>query len=277
MGNRAEQFLRMACIVLAVLLLIQVLKGIFHVASFFGVTVPPVPELSAIYSQGSNPAPTAASHGSVAPPLPDGSRMNTANNPPTDASKKTGLTTLAGATEPETNPVSTKMVLARSSTTNRTMPTPVLTNHFMPYDAVSNSASRSNAAPGRSHAPPSRLAMPGEMGLGMVTGMNAGSPPLFSAEVQARMDAITESGFLAPVVHPLPMGLLGIAGNCAFLRDPNGQTGLVKEGDSLGALKLLRIGINRVLVDYDGKTEELTIFNGYGSDSLLAQKENSSK
>ncbi len=277
MRNRTEQLLRMACIVMAALLLIQVLRGIFHVASFFGVTVPPVPELSANSSQRSNPAPTPRAHGSVAPSLPDGSRTNTANNPPTGASKKTGLTTLAGAIEPETNPGSSKLVLAVSSTTNRAMPTPVLTNHFMPNDAVSNSKSRTNAAPERFHAPPSRLAPPGEMGLGMMPGMNAGSTPSFSAEVQARMDAITESGFLAPVMHPLPMALLGIAGNCAFLRDPNGQTGLVKEGDSLGALKLLRIGINRVLVDYAGKTEELTIFNGYGSDSLLAQKENSSK
>jgi len=39
-------------------------------------------------------------------------------------------------------------------------------------------------------------------------------------------------------MHPLPMALLGIAGEVAFLRSANGQTGMVKEGDSLGDLKL---------------------------------------
>jgi hypothetical protein len=77
-------------------------------------------------------------------------------------------------------------------------------------------------------------------------------------------------------MRPLPMGLLGIAGNVAFLRAANGQTGVVKEGDSLGALKLLKIGTNRVLVEDDGQKQELTIFSGYGGESLLPkQKDNS--
>ena len=72
------------------------------------------------------------------------------------------------------------------------------------------------------------------------------------------------------------MGLLGIAGDVAFLRAPNGQTGLVKEGDELGGLKLLRIGTNRVLVEQDGQPQELTIFSGFGGESLMTKpKENS--
>ena len=70
--------------------------------------------------------------------------------------------------------------------------------------------------------------------------------------MQARIHQITESEILAPVMRPLPMALLGIAGECAFLRSANGQTGLVKAGDSLDDLKLLRIGINRVLIELDG-------------------------
>ncbi|MEI9863341.1 MAG: hypothetical protein WDN00_02040 [Limisphaerales bacterium] len=62
-----------------------------------------------------------------------------------------------------------------------------------------------------------------------------------SPAVQTRIDRITESEILGPVMHPLPMALLGIAGEVAFLRSSNGQTGLVKEGDSLGDIKLLRI------------------------------------
>ena len=64
-------------------------------------------------------------------------------------------------------------------------------------------------------------------------------------------------------------GGVGIAGNVAFLRSPTGQTGLVKEGDELGGLKLIRIGINRVLVEQEGQKKELTLFNGFGSESLL--------
>ena len=77
-------------------------------------------------------------------------------------------------------------------------------------------------------------------------------------------------------MRPLPMALLGIAGEVAFLRSANGQTGLVKEGDSLGDIKLLRIGINRVLIEQDGQKKELTIFSGYGSDSML-QKDTSNE
>jgi len=94
--------------------------------------------------------------------------------------------------------------------------------------------------------------------------------------VRTRISRITDSEILGPVVRPLPMALLGIAGNFAFLRSAGGQTGLVKEGDSLGDLKLLRIGINRVLVEQDGEKRELNIFSGYGGESLLP-KENSNE
>jgi hypothetical protein len=90
--------------------------------------------------------------------------------------------------------------------------------------------------------------------------------------VQARISRITDSEILGPVMHPLPMALLGIAGDVVFLRTPSGQTGLVKEGDSLGELKLLKIGINRVLIEQDGQKKELMIFSGYGGESLLSKK-----
>ena len=38
------------------------------------------------------------------------------------------------------------------------------------------------------------------------------------------------------------------------------------------APKLLRIGINRVLIEQDGQQKELTIFSGYGSESLLSKQ-----
>jgi hypothetical protein len=95
-------------------------------------------------------------------------------------------------------------------------------------------------------------------------------------EIQARVDRVYESEIFAPVMHPMPMALLGIAGKAAFLRAPNGQTGMVKEGENLGDLKLLRVGINRVLVEQDGKTQELMIFAGLGGESLLTKTNESS-
>lgn len=104
-------------------------------------------------------------------------------------------------------------------------------------------------------------------------GMKAsGLPP----EIQARVDRVTDSEILGPVMHPMPMALLGIAGNVAFLRSPSGQTGLVKEGEDLGEIKLLRIGTNRVLIEENGEKKELMIFTGYGGDSLLPKPTESS-
>ena len=90
-------------------------------------------------------------------------------------------------------------------------------------------------------------------------------PPL----IQARIDKITQSELLAPVFHPPPMALLGIAGKDAFLRTPNGQMSLLREGGEADGLKLLRIGTNRVLVELAGEKKELMIFEGLGGESLL--------
>jgi hypothetical protein len=106
---------------------------------------------------------------------------------------------------------------------------------------------------------------------GMGFGGGAPLPPL-PPEIKARVDRIYESEILGQAMRPLPAGLLGIAGEVAFLRSASGQTGMVKEGDSLGDLKLLRIGINRVLVEQGGEKKELMIFEGYGGTSLLSEK-----
>jgi len=127
---------------------------------------------------------------------------------------------------------------------------------------------------------------PGGMA-GMPPGGFPGMPPGFPGmpkpgkplppEVQARIDRVIESEILAPVMRPMPMALLGIAGKDAFLRAPNGQTGLIKEGEELGGIKLVRIGVNRVLVEQQGEQRELTIFAGLGSESLVSTKKESPK
>ncbi len=87
--------------------------------------------------------------------------------------------------------------------------------------------------------------------------------------IQTRIDRIAQSEILAAIVRPLPMALLGIAGKDAFLRTPNGQTGLLKEGEELGGVKLLKIGTNRVLIEHEQQQKELMLFSGFGSETLL--------
>jgi hypothetical protein len=72
------------------------------------------------------------------------------------------------------------------------------------------------------------------------------------------------------------MALIGIADQEAFLRATNGQTGPVKVGGEIGGIKLLRIGVNRVLVEQDGEKKELTLFGGVGGESLMPKPANTS-
>ena len=102
-----------------------------------------------------------------------------------------------------------------------------------------------------------------------------GGPPKpnVPADVQALLDKIKQSQLFGPEVKPPPMALLGIAGKDVFLRGPNGQTGIVREGEELGGAKLIRIGTNRVLIQHEGRQQELMIFSGFGSETLLEKKD----
>lgn len=138
--------------------------------------------------------------------------------------------------------------------------------------------------PGPAVAAGGRPPRPGGPGMAM-GGMPPGMPPGFpmmggppgrgsananlSPEAKARMDKIVQSEILGPVIRPQPMALIGIAGKDVFFRAPNGQTGLFREGEEMGGVKLLRIGTNRVLVEQDGQPKELMIFSGVGGESLL--------
>ncbi len=106
--------------------------------------------------------------------------------------------------------------------------------------------------------------MPGFRGPGM-----AAPGPGLPSEQQRRVDRIVQSGLLGPIIRPPPMALIGIAGDRVLFRAPNGQTGLIKEGEELGGVRLVRIGTNRVLVVEDGQEKELSVFGGFGGESLL--------
>jgi hypothetical protein len=107
------------------------------------------------------------------------------------------------------------------------------------------------------------------MGGGMPGGPGGKKNAPLPAEVQSRVDKIIESELFGPVMHPMPMMLMGIADEQAFIQATNGQSGPVKVGGEMGGIKLLRIGINRVLVEQDGEKKELTLFGGLGGESLM--------
>jgi hypothetical protein len=103
------------------------------------------------------------------------------------------------------------------------------------------------------------------------TNKNNGTPP----EITAAVDKIKDSQILGMIMRPPPMALIGIGGHDVMLRGPNGQTGLLREGEELGGVKLLKIGTNRILIEHEGQTKELTLFQGFGSETLLSKTNNS--
>ncbi len=156
----------------------------------------------------------------------------------------------------------------------------VITNVVIPPIAAGTNNSISNSNSGTNAALAARAKLNGtnsnRQAALMMAGMGVNAPGMgmreLPPEIKARVDRIYDSEILGQVMRPLPMGLIGIAGDVAFLRSASGQTGLIKEGDNLGDLKLLRIGINRVLVEQAGQKQELMIFEGYGGKSLLPEK-----
>ena len=48
---------------------------------------------------------------------------------------------------------------------------------------------------------------------------------------------------------------------------------MAREGEEVGGAKLIRIGTNRVIVEHEGQQKELTIFSGFGSETLLEKKD----
>ena len=141
---------------------------------------------------------------------------------------------------------------------------------------VQTDRKETDSAPGQESGKQAANLPPVSKAMNMVNrGMFSGPPQggmrdsTLPPAIQAHVDRITQSEVLGPVMRPLPMALLGIAGKDVFMRAPNGQTGLLREGEELGGVKLLRIGTNRVLIELEGRTNELSVFSGFGSETLL--------
>ncbi|HXC99775.1 MAG TPA: hypothetical protein VN048_10565, partial [Verrucomicrobiae bacterium] len=238
----------------AAVLLYQLVQIGIRLNPLSRVTVPELPSLAPETANQPGPGPSIP----AMPPVPAGKGSN---NPVPSSVTNAPPTALAAGTKPTNIPPT---LLSAGPGTN--LPPRSGTN------AVASQSPGSKTASG----------VPGPMAMGMPSGFNPNqrmmSPPQpvsLPAAIQARVDRIVESEILGPFIRPQPAALMGIAGDFAFVRAPTGQTGLVKEGDDLGGLKLLRIGTNRVLIEEQGQKKELTIFAGYGGESLLPKQDTS--
>lgn len=294
MRDRAEQILKILCAVIGLILAIQLAHLAIHPNPLAGVTIPDLPSLPA----ETNAVATVTSRPRTKPDTNNVSNAKDLKTNATLASADTNTVTQSKLKVPETNN-STSALVSASSTSPATNSPPtntvasIATNNT-PTNAIASNSTNTTAATNKLEASTNaviadrpatnkiaasvkdRPKKNGNLPPGIMAGPAGGKAPKLAPEIQARVNRITESEILGPVIHPMPMALLGIAGNVAFLRSPSGQTGLVKEGEDLGEIKLLRIGVNRVLVEQNGEKKELMIFAGLGGESLLPKSTPSS-
>jgi hypothetical protein len=260
MPEQYEKYLRWATYAVAALLLIQVIRAGINANPLRNVVVPSPPQLAD--AKGTN------NDASVKKP---GDANKSANN------------NVVGSTNKTTNALSATNVVKSTNLVNSTN-----VSSSEPRKGSTNVAGTNgivggtNAISGKTNTGKA-LAMaampgmpPGMERMGMRGGMSMpgqGGAPEIPPVVKAKVSKITDSEILAPVVRPMPAALIGIAGESAFLRSSTGQTGMIKEGEDLGGMKLLKIGTNRVLVEESGEKKELMIFAGMGGDSLMPKEQ----
>ena len=256
MPDRNEQILRKVCQVLAAVLVLRVLWIVIRPNPLSNLVIPDLPQLA-------DATATAAA---------------SANNKPASAPASGSPT----STNSGTTATSTNKSKAGSPTNSNAMGVAGSTNRSGTNAPIA-SAKGTNPPPagGPPGPPPGMPMMPG-MGGPMPMMMMGGMPgmpgmpggrggPSVSLDplTTARIDKIIQSELLGPVPHPLPIALMGIAGQDAFIRTSSGMSGMIHEGAEFGGVKLLRIGTNRVLVEEGGVKKELKIFEGAGGESLL--------
>ncbi len=266
MRERSEMILKIVCGVLVGLLLVQLTRLGLRTNPLRGVRLPELPTLPA--SLEAPPAAPATNIVTRPGPSP--------NTPTTNAlpSPTSGGTATNAAPAPTPAKLETN-VPGNSTGPGGTNSAPSQAPEKAETNSVSGQTSDkvpTNVAAGKNGPNVGSARAPGKPGPQPLQAQSSPAKmPELSPLIQARIDKIVQSEILAPFMRPMPMALLGIAGQDAFLRAPNGQTGLLKAGDELAGIKLIRIGINRVLVEQAGEPKELTIFSGLGGESLLPQ------
>jgi hypothetical protein len=300
MFERSEPALRIICAALVAVLVFQAARVVLRHNPVGRMKIPDLPTLPSgtnapAQAKGTNatPSPAAAGHGTnavtnsvtgktgtnaIAPEMAEKKDTNAAAAAPVLKKMETNSVAVVEAGKPGTNAITSareerKITNAipggefgkMNTNTNAVAGTPAV-------KPGTNGIPDQAAAKGRTNSMPGQM-KPGRMGPGFGPGQMPGSklpdlPPL----IQARIDKITQSEIMAQLTKAQPAALIGIAGNGAMLRASSGQSGYVKEGGELGGLKLLRVGMNRVLVEEDGEKKELTIFSGMGGESLLSKQ-----
>ena len=249
MADRMEKGFRLLCLVLAGIVVFQLSRLMWRRDPLARLQVPSAPQWE--------------------PPVP------VTNAPPTSLpgsnttamGKSVATNATATPSGGSTNLVAVTNASAASQALMGTNRAPD-TNVTLSVSPGTNAPS-ATAVPRPPGAPPSVGGMPpGFPGRRGGPGGGAPSKPL-PPLLQSRVDKIIQSEVLAPIQRPPPMALLGIAGRDAFLRTPSGQTQLLREGAEADGIRLLRIGTNRVLIEQAGQKVELTIFAGFGGESLL--------
>ena len=295
MRERSEQLLRLLCAALLALVLVQVVIRIRKSNPLAKLNIPALPALaeatnSSAGGKETNTGPTKAgdSHagakGSTNSMSAHGASTNGTNVVARDSAAGTnaaaGRLTGKGGTNSvalvATNAPDTNAVIAKHTAKGGTNALPDVTAQKGGTNSIARAesgkggtnsvSSAGKAGKGTNANSRAEMAMAG-MGPPGRPGMGKKAPDL-PLPIQARVDRVVDSELLGQVFHPMPSALVGIAGNVAFLRAPSGQTGMVKEGDEMGGLKLIRIGVNRVLVEEDGNKKELMIFEGLGGQTL---------
>ncbi len=216
------------------------------------------------------------------PALPTLASASSSTNAPPDTSPHPSMPAPAPAPAPRpmpmsagTNAMSTNAPGSALSLGTNLPPKSSVTQAVASPSSVSNNPpTRSAAVPPGVGGPfpgmPPGFPFPGGPG---PRGAGAGGKPL-GPVLQARIEKVIHSELLGPAPRPVPMALMGIAGTNAFIRTTSGMSGMVGEGGELGGVRLVRIGINRVLVNEAGTNKELTIFGGAGGESLLPKSTN---
>lgn len=252
MRNRLEPVLRILSLTLAALLVGLVVRAVLRSDPLAVARIPSVPRLA------TNATNTPAA--STVPAAPSAK----ATNSPTVSTNAATAATAPVAKPGQTNPPAAAPTLTNGVASGKAVPgssTNVSKGGGSPTNSPVNPGSNSVAAAAKPTPPPRP---PGPRG-GAPGALSTNLPPL----VRARIEKVVQSEILAPIMRPMPMALLGIAGSKALLRAPNGMIGFVKEGEPLGDITLVRIGTNRVLIEHEKTQKELMIFSGFGSESLL--------
>ena len=97
---------------------------------------------------------------------------------------------------------------------------------------------------------------------------------LSSDQVATSIKIMKKSGLFGSPPKPRQSVLIGIVGDMAIIQTGSGGSKTMSIGETYQNVKLLKLDINRALIEENGKTRELTLHSGIGSESLMQKKDN---